>query len=246
MTTETTTPAEHITIALPQQPADHQQRVGAAQAWATHLQVTTADERTTASTGVARLKKLAADVKAEFAEPKQAAHRAHKSITALERKLLIPIESATEVATSKILAYDRAEERKRQAAAARLAAAAAAAAEAERRRLEALAKRCTKDEEKAEMYREAAETVTAAPVIMPEPAAAEARAVAGEIRRRVWRAELTDKAALIKAAAEGNAAAEGLLLFDATAANKAAVAFKRDGVVPGVRFFEEMQLSHRL
>ena len=81
---------------------------------------------------------------------------------------------------------------------------------------------------------------------MPEPAAAEARAVAGEIRRRVWRAELTDKAALIEAAAEGNAAAEGLLLFDATAANKAAVAFKRDGVVPGVRFFEEMQLSHRL
>ena len=45
-------------------------------------------------------------VKELFAEPKSAAHKAHKSITALERKLLAPLEGARKTISIKLTSYE--------------------------------------------------------------------------------------------------------------------------------------------
>lgn len=233
---------QEITITVPTQSEDQAASVSRGQAWAAELVISDGDTRRTASAGIAQLKKYAAQVKELFADPKKAANDAHKAVCTAEKKLLAPIADAVDMAGKKILTYDAKVEALRRAEQARLQAQAEAVAAKERARLEAIAKRCTTDAAKAEAYREAAEEVVPQAVIMPTIN----DAAQGEVKRRVWKAELTDMAALIAAAAGGNAAAAGLLVFDGTAANRAAAAFKRDGVVPGVRFFEETQLSHRL
>lgn len=233
---------QEIIITMPTQSADQEVSITRGQAWAAGLTITGPDGRREASAGIGHLKRIAGQVTELFAAPKKAASDAHKAVCAAEKKLLVPITEAVGVASRKILAYDAEQEALRRAEQARLQAEADAAAARERERLEALAKRCTVDAAKAESYRNAAAEVAPAAVIIPTID----DAAQGEVKRRVWRAELTDMAALIEAASKGNAAAAGLLLFDGPAANRAAAAFKRDGVVPGVRFFEETQLAHRL
>jgi hypothetical protein len=85
----------------------------------------------------------------------------------------------------------------------------------------------------------------AAAVVPVAVAVSEPVKTAGEVTSTVWRAELTDLSALVKAAADGNGLALRLLAFDQAAANKAATA-NRDAVpVPGVRFFSPKQMAFR-
>lgn len=104
-----------------------------------------------------------------------------------------------------------------------------AAAEAERQRLA-----------DAEAARLAADTMPTAPVV-----AFEAPKVAGVSTQRRWSAELTDKRALIRAAADGDTVAESLLAFDQPTANKLAVALKDAMSVPGVRAVSTASKSAR-
>jgi hypothetical protein len=233
---------QEITITVPTQSADQESSIMQGQAWAAGLTITGPDVRKEASAGIGHLKRIAGQVTELFAAPKKAASDAHKAVCAAEKRLLAPLTEAVGIASRKIIAYDTEQEALRRAEQARLQAQAEAAAAAERARLEALAERCTKDGAKAEAYREAAADVAPVAVIVPTID----DAAQGEVKRRVWKAELVDMAVLIEAASKGNAAASGLLLFDGPAANRAAATFKRDGVVPGVRFFEETQLAHRL
>jgi hypothetical protein len=111
---------------------------------------------------------------------------------------------------------------------------------AEERRLAAIAARC-KDPEKREAYEQAAQQAALAPIAAAPP---DDRAP-GEVRSVRWRAELVSMPELIKAAAAGCPTATMLLAFDQSAATKAAGMFRRDGVVPGVRFYEDATISHR-
>jgi hypothetical protein len=116
--------------------------------------------------------------------------------------------------------------------------------QAEERRLAAIAARCKNPEKKA-AYQDAAQQVANAPIAVARP---DDRA-AGEVRSKRWRAECVDLDALIDAANSEDSAtrmlARRMLAFDLAAATREATSFRRDGVVPGVRFVEVETISHR-
>jgi membrane protein involved in colicin uptake len=229
-----------IEIQMPDQPDEQAALVERGTTWADSLTITTPEVRKEVSAGIGRLKKIKTEIAVLFRDPKKAASDAHKAICAAEKKLMQPVDDAIQTANGKLLAYDREQARIRAEQEAELRRKAEAEAEKERRRLEAIAARC-KDEAKREAYEEAAEAVVPVAVAV---APAEDRAE-GEVRVKRWKAELTDLNDVIAAAASGNQAAAGLLAFDQSAANRAAVAFKRDGVVPGVRFYADEAIQHR-
>ncbi len=119
-------------------------------------------------------------------------------------------------------------ERRRLAAAEAEAARLAAAEEAERQRLAA-----------AEAQRLAAETMPTAPVVHMESARVE-----GTSTREVWSAEVTDKMALIRAVASGQAPAE-LIDVNTKTLNQMARALKAGLNYPGVRAVCEKQMAVR-
>lgn len=234
--------SEVITIQMPVQPAESRDETSRAQAWAHSLMVSDAESRKAAASGVSALKRMAAQVKELFGDSKKAAHEAHKTICAAERKMLAPIEDATSKATDKIMAYDRAESKRLEEERKKLQVEAEARAEAERRRLEALAARCTRDATKREAYTEAATEVIATPV---EMAQADDRAQ-GEVRSMRWTARLDSLDKVIKAAAEGDVNAGALLQFNQVAANRLAVSLRKAGeIVPGVVFEKVSVLGFR-
>jgi hypothetical protein len=229
-----------ITITMPDQPAEQAAMIQRGATWAEALVIATPDDRKQASAGVARMKGALKDIADLFADSKKAASDAHKAICAAEKRLADPVKAAMELATRKMMAYDDEQERIRREQEAELRRKAEAEAEAERRRLAAIANRC-KDEAKREAYQEAAAAVVPVAVAV---AKADDKAD-GEIQSKRWKAELVSMDALIREAAAGYSAAISLLAFDQTAANRAAVAFKRDGVVPGVRFYADTVYQHR-
>lgn len=202
--------------------------------------ITTAEERIAVSERVGRCKAMLKRVGKLFAEAKKSASDAHKAVCAAERKLIAPINRMIECDTSRMLNYDREQAAIRKAEEDRLRREAQEKADAEKRRLEAVAARC-KNEEKREAYQQAAQAVTvAAPVLPPD-----ADRASGEVRSVRWEAEVTDIHALIKAAAAGDVNAIACLAFAQSSADKLARAFRRDGVVPGVRFSGSETISHR-
>lgn len=84
---------------------------------------------------------------------------------------------------------------------------------------------------------QAASTVAVAPLI-------EAPAASGAHVRKVWKARLTDKMALIKAVAEGKASPE-LLDYNESVGNGLAKALKSGMNVPGVEAYEDVQVVAR-
>ena len=125
-----------------------------------------------------------------FAEPKKAAHAAHKAITAAEGKLLNPLTEAKRLVNGKCSAYE-AEQRRIAAEEARRLEAIAREAEETRRLNEAVALEDAGDVEDAEAVLNEAP----APVVVHvAPAVA---TVEGVSTRTTWKAEVTDKAALV-------------------------------------------------
>jgi hypothetical protein len=68
---------------------------------------------------------------------------------------------------------------------------------------------------------------------------------AGESTRKIWKAKLTDKAALIAAAANGSDIAMACLAFDQSAANRLATATKGAVAVPGIEWVVDSNLAVR-
>jgi len=124
------------------------------------------------------------------------------------------------------LAWTTEQERKRQEAEARLR-------ESQRKEAERLAKRAAAAEEKgqtekAEALREQAEA-TPVPTVAPS-----VQATAGVSQRKNYRAEVTDKMALIKAVAEGKVP-DVVLVADMKVLNAQARALKDNMAYPGVK-----------
>lgn len=79
-----------------------------------------------------RLAERKREIEAKFRDPKAAAHKAHKSITALETECLAPVEQAIAETKRKAIAYQTEQERRAAAERKRLEDEARAKAEAER------------------------------------------------------------------------------------------------------------------
>lgn len=185
-------------------------------------------------------------------------NKALKAVNDLFRAPGQYLAQAEQIIKGKMIAYTTeqeriaAEERRKAEAAvraeqerlAREAAEREAAAQAEAEKLIAAG-----DDEKAAEVQAAAAmeaaTLTATAELMTAPVvAAPVAKVAGVSMRGVWKAEVTDKAALIAFAAT-NPQFQGLLDMNTSALNQMAKAMKDAMQIPGVRAFEDKQLASR-
>lgn len=139
----------------------------------------------------------------------------------------------------KVLAghYDQEQERLRLEEQRRLQVIADETARKERERLEKeAAKLKTPELREARLERAAAVIAPVVTVSGPEKPK-------GESSRKLWRAHLTDKAALIRAASNGNQLAATCLTFDQVAANRFATATKGAVPCPGIEWKSETVLA---
>ena len=209
------------TITVPDTSSDNA-RASAAVAQARALVVNDALSLDLAGTLLREGAQLKAGIVARLAPAKDAAFKAHRAISGLERDLTAPIDEARAIISPKILAYQEAERRRLEAE---------ARAEAERLRVQAEADRQSAAKELDAM----GETDLAcavldepAPIIAPVRVAAPS--VAGVAVRETWRAEVYDFAALVAAVRPE------LLLPNQSALDALARALKSAGNIPGVRF----------
>jgi len=161
-----------------------------------------------------------------------------KRICAREAEMLMPLKQTEKIVKDKVSTFDDALERVRIAEQRRLQAEADARAEAERQRLLKQAEKL-KTAELREARIAEAESLSAPTVVLP-PAVAKSE---GESTVHRWKARLIDITELIRAAANGNPLAIGLLEFNQVAANRQAVASKNHIEVPGVEFYCEQSLA---
>lgn len=171
------------------------------------------------------LRRVAATKKAIEAKLKpavDAAHAAHKSLTALRAELVAPLDAARAAVDPKVVAYQDAERLRLAAEAAEAARAARAAAEAE---ILAAAEKA-----EAEGQTEAAAAILdEQPIIIAAPAPVVPK-TEGVSVRETWKAEVVDFAALVAA---GDPA---YLLPNQSALDGIARALKGAAKIPGVRF----------
>ncbi len=205
---------------------------------ANEIAVRTPEERTAAVDFAKLIKDAQKKVSDHFGDMKTAAHKAWKTICDKESEHLTPLKAAEAARKNKILAFDAEVERARREEERRLQAEADEKARRERERLEKEAAKLKTPELREERMAQAAAVV--APVITVAPVAEKQK---GEATRKIWKARLTDKKALLKAAAEGNELAASFLAFDETAANRTAAATKGAVPVPGIEWYEQASLA---
>jgi hypothetical protein len=161
-----------------------------------------------------------------------------KRINDLFRGPLEALRTADDHQKALALAYDAERERIRREDQRRLQAIADETARKERERLEKEAAKL-KTPEKREAKLEQAAAVVAPVVTIAAPEKPK-----GESTRKLWRARLTDKAALIQAAAQGNEIAASCLAFDQKAANTFASRIHAVPV-PGIDWYDVDSLAMR-
>ncbi len=194
-------------------------------------------------------KKAITEKRLDITRPLDAAKRAVMDFFAGPLDLL---EQAERALKGGMVGYER-KERERIAAEQRAADQRAAAERAEAQRQAEAAERAARAAQRdgdaeaaeqaaarAEAAREQAELAMVAPT-MPTIAVPKA---AGASFRGTWKGRVTDKAALIAAAA-ARPELQGLLAIDTTALNGMARAVKDSGKVPGVEFYEERGVATR-
>jgi hypothetical protein len=160
-----------------------------------------------------------------------AAHAAHKSLTALRAELVAPFDAARAAVEPKVVAWQDAERRRLAEQAAAAARAARAAAEAE---IIAAAEKA-----EAEGQTEAAAAILEeTPLVIAAPAPV-APKTEGVSFRETWKAEVYDFAALVAA---GDPA---YLLPNQSALDGIARALKGAAKIPGVRFVAVRSTSIR-
>lgn len=187
--------------------------------------------------GIKALQKKVSDT---FTPIVQKAHAAWKEAKDQENKHLVPLKSAEEIVKRASLTWYDEQEKKRLDDERKAREEADAKAKKEKEKLEARAQKAEAkgDTEKAEDLRDQAQTVQvpAAPV---EPTA---KVAEGQSIREVWKAELLDLEALVKAVAAGRAPIS-FLQADMVAINKQAKATKDTMKFDGIRFFAEKQMA---
>jgi hypothetical protein len=176
-------------------------------------------------------------VKDLFAEPKRAAHAAHKAITQAEAKLLDPLGKARQIVTGKAVTFEADQRRKAEEEARRLAAE-AKQREEEAALADAIDAEASGDTAAAEQIME---TPIEAPVVTVAPQVAQ---VSGVSSRETWSAEVTDLAALVAYVAS-RPEWINLLLPNEQALNSLARAQRAALKIPGVRAVAKRGLSVR-
>lgn len=166
--------------------------------------------------------------------------KARKAAIEARAKLDDPLKEAERTTKQKVLAFDQALEEKRLAEERRLQAEANERARKEQERLEKEAAKFKTPELREARLAEAA--MVQAPVVIIAP---QVEKTQGESTRKLWRARLVDKQALLRAAADGNQIAAMFLNFDQAAANKQATATKNALEIPGIVFYEESSMAVR-
>lgn len=199
--------------------------------------ITTADECEAAGEdlkGIKAKQKALEDARTAITKPLLEAQRA---VNALFKKPQDMLLEAERIVKRGILAYQDAEERKRREA----EAAAAEAARKEREKLEAQAAKAAAAGKTGK-----AEALAATAAAIPERIEIQSGApvISGVSSRTTWRAEVTDKAALV---AYISAHPEWLHLVELnmTALNGLARSQKSALALPGVRAIEEKQIAAR-
>lgn len=146
------------------------------------------------------------------------------------------LAQAEKAVKARMVTYQREQERKAQEAQRE----AERKAEQERQRAERLAAQHEEkgNEEKADQWRERAET-TAPPVVHTEKPKAR-----GVSTRKNWKCEVTDPMALCRAVAAGEVPAR-FIQANTTELSKYAKALQEDAKVPGVRFYAEDVVAAR-
>lgn len=223
------------------------------------IEVRSAAEEAEASVFLQGVASAAKAVKALFEAPKRAADQAHKSIVAAEKTLLAPLDSARSVVERKVVSFRAEQQRKADAEAARLREEARKAEEAQRKRDAEAAELAAIQEAAA---REAAGDAAGAAAaldrgaqesaqIQAEPIAPVAVTVAPDVAKvagvgtqRRWKAEVTDKAALIAFVAS-RLDWRHLLDVNLPALNALARSQKQALAIPGVRAVVEEGLAIR-
>ncbi len=224
-----------IIIETPEIDEETKTAITAAQDWAGSLVITDAKSYEVAATAEERIKARIKAVEDRFADAKKAAHAAHKQITGLVNELTAPMVEAAGIIRGKRRDWQTEQDRIRREEQARLQAIADEQARKERERLEKEAAKLKTPELREQRLEQAASI--AAPVVevaMPKPN------VGRQALRTRWVARLVDKAALIKAAANGNQIADMMLAFDQATATRQASACKDAITVPGVEFVKEL------
>ncbi len=234
-------------------------------------EIDSADMRDLAARELTKIKTLQKDVDGKRKSITSPIDAAKKAVMDLFRAPLEYLDQAEVILKGSIQTYDRAEEKKRLAEQARLeeaarqerakleqeAAACEAAARAEAEQIQKAADEAAaagKAEDAARLASEAQSRVEqgAAEVTMLQqtatlvsaPVAAAPRKTAGVSTRMVWKAEVSDKLALIRYIAEHP---EYVDLLDANmpAVNKIALALKANCPLKGVRVFEDAVIAAR-
>lgn len=199
--------------------------------------VTTSDQYLLASNELITLKKKRNEVVDFFVEMKSSAYATWKAIVAREKFFTDKIDQFETILKKRMLSFKTEQDRIQRETQMRLQAEANAKADAERKKLLANAKQNERrgNELNAEMYKNAAENVTASAVVIENitPKAA------GISTREVWKAEVIDKQAFIAAVA----ANPGLLQF--IQVDCAGMVRQGWRECNGMRFWKEAVLSAR-
>ena len=163
---------------------------------------------------------------------------AKKAVIDVYKPAIEKLGQAETALKTSILAYQKEQQRIADLAAAEEARKAREEAEKLRAKAEKMeAKGKTED---ADALRNVAAMTVAAPVTVAAPTK-----LAGVSSRKVWKANVTDRSAAIKALAE-NPAYQHLLTIDEAALNKLAAAMKNpNSPIPGVVFYEDSVMSAR-
>lgn len=199
--------------------------------------VTNSEQYLLASNELITLKNKRNEVVEFFAEMKSSAYATWKAIVAREKFFTDKIDQFETILKKKMLSFKTEQDRIQRETQMRLQAEANARADAERKKLLANARQNERrgNELNAEMYKNAAESVTA-PVVVVATALPKA---AGISTREVWKAEVINKQAFIAAVA----ANPGLLQF--IQVDCAGMVRQGWRECDGVRFFKETVLSAR-
>lgn len=203
-------------------------------AQADSMQVTSATEYQDAAEFVKQIKTAAKKVSELFADPCKKAFEAHKAIKAAENAMANPLAKAEQIIKRKMSDYDMEQRRLQQKA------------EAEQRQ--------RMEEEKKRLMEEAAKSETNGDQVAAEIKMAQAMAVEsmkpvaqvatptvqGISRKVVWKAEIIDEKKVPVEIA-------GMVVrpVDMSAINKLAQTSKGKVEIPGIRIYEDSQLSVR-
>ncbi|HEY2605095.1 MAG TPA: hypothetical protein VGJ10_03625 [Paraburkholderia sp.] len=234
-------------------------------------QIDSADMRDLAARELTKIKTLQKDVDTKRKNITQPIDAAKKAVMDLFRAPLEYLDQAEVILKGSIQTFDRAEEQKRIAEQARLEE--AARAERARLAQEAAAREAAAREEADKIQRAADEAAAAGKAedaarlaseaqsrveqgaaevatlqqtatLVTAPMTAAPRVTAGVSTRKVWKAEISDKIALIRYVAEHPEYVD-LLEANMPAVNKIALALKANCPLAGVRVFEDSVIAAR-